>query len=342
MSGGRDLEAIFGVFPVGCHVSVDLSVIVPYFDDFEEAVLLGRLVRNEIPKDLTCEQIYVQIDPTLAPPTVGYAPEFITLSCPQYSGLPLAKNLGLQVSKGELILFVFPGLKPEKGSIVRLLKQLREHPEWGAVAGRWNNEHGRAEKGYNVRQFPSFLALVFDILFINKIFPGNGITRRYKMHDFDHNSLIKAEHANDCIFLTRRSLLTELGKFNQTYHFAWFDQVEMCAAMSKAGRPVYYDPDAVFTMIGQPLVNRVLILHYRDYHADLVKYVAIHCKSWQSGVFKIIVLLGMAIRLLFSHMLPRRVRVWLLRHFRSYVSDDYIQSMSASYKDLFKNGRLAR
>jgi GT2 family glycosyltransferase len=330
-------------FVVRLNPIISVSVIIPYYDDFSEAVRLANLAREGVPADISCELILVQVDPAMAPPSpVTSASSFKILCCPNYSGLPSAKNIGVAASTGELILFLFPGLTPEKGSIERLVRQLQIHPEWGAVAGRWNNERGEAEKGYNVRMAPTFLSLVFDVLFINKIFPANGITRRYKMHDFDHCSLIEVMHANDCTFMTRRSLVLDLGKFNETYRFSWFDQVEMCASLSKAGRPVYFDPDAVFTLVGQPLVNRILVQHYRDYHADLTMYVGRHYRSWQRRVFTAIVFLGMAIRLLFSRFLPRTIRIWLLRRYRSYVSDDYIQSMSGSYEDLFNNRRLTR
>jgi GT2 family glycosyltransferase len=318
--------------------SIDLSVIIPFYNDFAEAVSLGNLVRDTLPADVRCELILVRMDPRLAHPTpIEPNSGFKVLSCSSFCGLPAAKNLGLETSTGEFVLFLFPGLRPEKGAIEYLVKQLRNHTEWGSVGGRWNNEHGKAEKGYNVRRIPSFLALVFDVLFINKLFPGNRITRRYKMHDFDHHSRIEAEHVNDCVFMSRRSLLMDLGKFNETYRFAWFDQIEMCVALSKAGRHVYYEPDAVFTMVGQPLVNRVLVLHYRDYYEDLHRYVTRHFQPWQSRVFKGVVFMGMGIRLLFSRLLPRPARMWLLRHYRSYASDEYIQSMSHSYENLLKS-----
>jgi len=297
------------VLPVFGSDSIDLSVIIPYYDDFAEAALLGRAIKGTLSNDIACELILVQIDSELASLTpIEADSDFKMLSCPAYSGLPVAKNLALDAASGEYVLFLFPGLKPEKRAVEHLLRQLQNHPEWGAVSGRWNNERGEAERGYNVRQIPTFLALVFDVLFINKIFPRNRITRAYKMHDFDHNSRIEAEQVNDCNFMSRRSLLMSLGKFNQTYRFAWLDQIEMCAAMSKAGRPVYYDPTAVFAMVGQPLVNRILVHHYRDYYSDLTKYVGRHFRPWQRRVFTATVFLGMTIRLLFSGMLPRTTR----------------------------------
>jgi hypothetical protein len=60
---------------------------------------------------------------------------------------------------------------------------MNEHPDWGGVAGRWNNAQGQVEKGYNLRRFPTCTALLWDLLLINKLVPANRITRSYKMHD---------------------------------------------------------------------------------------------------------------------------------------------------------------
>ena len=320
-----------------------LSVVIPCYDDLAEALRLADMARDALRQDFRCQCVVVQMNPSSAPIPVPGCTRHQIVPCEKYSGLPAAKNLGLRASTGELVLYLFPGIRPEVNAIGRLAGQLQRHTDWGAVSGRWNNRLGQAEKGYNIRRFPTFAALVFDVMFINKIMPGNRTTRRYKMHDFDYSTLIEAEHANDCAFLSRRDLLLALGGFDEAYHFGWFDQVEMCRSLARAGRPVYFDPEAVFGSDDTaPLINRILAGHYGDYHEDLSLYVRRHCKPWQRGFFPFAMTIGMAIRLAFSRILPHSARIRLLRHYRSYVSDDYIQSMSSSYAAFFRKHRNPR
>jgi hypothetical protein len=43
----------------------------------------------------------------------------------------------------------------------------------------------------------------------------------------------------------------------------------------------------------------------------------------------------MVIRLAFVHLLPKSTRLGLLRHYHSYVDDEYIQGMRAAYRSVF-------
>lgn len=318
-----------------------LSVAVPFCDDFEEALALLDQARRQLPDAESAQSILIECILSNERRNIrrSSVPAHVTvLPSDSVGGLPRAKNLALRESTGDLVLFLFPGVVPGPGAVERLLLQMNEHPDWGGVAGRWNNEQGQAEKGYNVRRFPTFTALLWDLLLINKLVPSNRVTRSYKMHDFDHGSLCEAEHVNDCAFMARRGLLSDLGGFDESYSFGWFDQLEMCRKMRQRGCPVYYDPASVFLSTGrQPLVNRMLAERYVDFYRDESRFVRreFGCRRWH--IFRVTLAAGMVMRLAFAGMLPGKTRSRALQRYRSYVSDGYIQGMRASYVALLKS-----
>lgn len=318
-----------------------LSILVLFYDDPLEAAGLVNHTNSQLDTALPIQWVLASVDASRAGALLqnDALPENTqVIACKPYRGLPHAKNRALQEARGEFVLFLFPGLTPQPGAIERLLHQLRSHPEWGAVAGRWNNTKGNVEKGYNIRQFPTFLALLWDVLFVNKLFPSNRITRAYKMHDFDHNSACQADHASDCAFLIRRQLLVDLGGFDEHYRFGWFDQVKLCRDLRRSGYAIAYEPHCVFASTGRDtLVNRILAEHYADFYKDEQYFVATEFGFWRAKLFAAALALGMVIRLGFSQGLPRRMREGLLRHFRSYVDDGYIQGMRLSYRSLLKH-----
>ncbi|MBZ5537608.1 MAG: hypothetical protein LAO31_16750 [Acidobacteriia bacterium] len=317
-----------------------LSILIPFYDDLQEAIALAHLSRSQVQTTEVTQCILIGLDPSRKGEystglPLGEGIEVIF--CDSYQGLPKAKEEGLRASSAEIVFFLYPGIEPQPGAIDRLLVQLHDHPDWGAVSGRWRNARGLVEKGYNIRRFPTFRALLWDVLFINKLFPRNRTTRRYKMHDFDYSSLCQADHANDCVFMARRKLLVDLGGFGEFYRFGWFDQVEICCKLNQAGHPVYFDPDAEFVSTDRPtLVNRLLADHYSDFYSDQEHYVKREFGAWRSKVFKASLAGGMVIRLAFARLFPLQVRSWLLRRFRSYVGDQYIQGMSQSYVSLLR------
>jgi GT2 family glycosyltransferase len=316
-----------------------LSILIPVYDDICEALELFERTKAQLVSIEKMECILIALDPACAgDPNRSRLPQEVTfLSSNGYRGLPKAKNLALQASTGELILFLFPGILPGPNAVERLVSQMCRNPGWGGVSGRWNSALGQVEKGYNLRRYPTFAPLLYDLLFINKIFPSNRITRRYKMHDFDHNTLCAAEHVNDCAFIARRRLLQELGGFNESYEFGWFDQAEICLKMNRSGHPIYYDPEAVFTSTGrEPLVNRMLAHHYTAFYEDESRFVKKEFGTGRWRLFRIALGIGMAIRLAFTYILRRNARSWILRRYRSYVDDDYIHDMRGAYRSMLK------
>ena len=318
-----------------------LSILIPFYNDLQEAIALANLSRSQMQTPDETQCILIGLNPSRKADRSGGLPlgkKIEVIYCDSYQGLPKAKETGLRASSGEIVFFLYPGIEPQPGAIDHLLVQLHDHPDWGAVTGCWRNARGLVEKGYNIRRFPTFRALLWDVLFINKLFARNRTTRRYKMHDFDYSSLCRADHANDCVFMARRQLLVELGGFRGFYLFGWFDQVEICRKLNRAGHPVYFDPDAVFISTDRPaLVNRLLADHYSDFYSDQERYVRREFGFWRSKVFRASLAGGMVIRLAFSHLFPLRVRSWLLKQFHSYVGDQYIQRMSQSYASLLQS-----
>ncbi|MBZ5552112.1 MAG: hypothetical protein LAO21_05280 [Acidobacteriia bacterium] len=317
-----------------------LSILIPFYDDLQEAIELAQLTRSQVKTAEQIQSILIGLDPSRqADLSVGLprAANIEVIFCDSYQGFPKAKDAGLRASSGEMVFFLYPGIEPQPGAIDHLLTQLQAHPDWGAVTGCWRNGRGLVEKGYNVRRFPTFRALLWDVLFINKLFPRNRTTRHYKMHDFDYSSVCQADHSNDSVFMARRRLLIDLGGFGEFYRFGWFDQVEVCRKLNQDGHPVYFDPGAMFVSTNRPtLVNRLLADHYSDFYSDQERYVRREFGFWRAKIFRVSLAVGMVLRLTFVRVFPLQLRSWLLKRFHSYVGDQYLQGMSQSYVSLLR------
>jgi len=251
--------------------------------------------------------------------------------------LPAAKNLSATAAAGEFLFFLLPGIFPTPGAIERMMAHFGKDPGLIGVAGRWCNATGKLEVGYNVRRFPTFTALILDILLLNKLFPRNRFTRSYKMHDFDHNSAIHAEHVNDCVFMLRRRATGQYGGFDQRYEPGWFDQLEFCHTVNQAGVRILYDPEAKFTSNERvPLIDRVVEDRYLEYRRAECRYIRTHFGKLAVAVARGATAIGMLQRLGFSIILPDAARKWFLKRLRSYVNDNYVRSLRQEYWTVFK------
>ncbi|HYK90501.1 MAG TPA: hypothetical protein VE398_17130 [Acidobacteriota bacterium] len=312
-----------------------MTAAIPFFDDLAEAVGIICSAATHLEEPDSVEWLLLQIYHGKARGIQASAlpPHTRILPASDQRALPAAKNGALHAASADLVLFLSPPLLPLPGSLELMQSQLRSHREWCGICGLWRNARGEVEKGYNVRSFPSRLALFYDLLLINKLWPANAATRSYKMHDFDHQTARPVEHALDYALLVRKDVLLSLGGFDEGYRFGWFDQVDLCHKAQKAGFPFWYDPAAGFhSSEREPLLDRLLAVHYSDFYADQQRYVSLHFGSTAVIMYRMVLSAGLVLRLAFASILTLRIRKKLLATYRSYVDDDYIQSMKRSYR----------
>jgi GT2 family glycosyltransferase len=312
------------------------SVVIPLYDDLQETSEMIQAVQSSMPEPIDLEFLIADVRGDWRdrvaqqhfPPAVRY------LSA---SNLPAAKTQAAMTANGEFLLYLFPGIFPTRGAIDLLLACLEENSAITAVAGRWSNASGKLEVGYNVRRFPTLTALIYDILLLNKLFPHNPQTRAYKMHDFDHNGPIRVEHANDCVLMLRREAVLRHGGFNSTYAPGWFDQVEFCQSLNKAGEVILYEPRAQFVSNSNvPLIDRLVRDRYAEYRSAERLYIRNHFGAATEAVTRLVMAIGMLERIAFTLSLPVRTRKWLLSRLRSYVDDDYIRQLRSDYWSVLK------
>jgi hypothetical protein len=308
-----------------------LSVVIPFLDTDSEATEMARAVQHSVARPDDIEFLLVDIgEAKHAVPNAS-----VYLEAPH---IPAAKNLAMRAATGKYVLFLFPGLRPCGDAVQLMLDRLEHDPTVDAIAGRWRNASGKIEVGYNIRRFPTFAALLLDILLLNKLLPRNRFTRSYKMHDFDHKVSRRAEHANDCVLMLRRSVILQHYGFNEDYAPGWFDQVEFCQTLHQTGQIIEFDPRAEFIANEElPLISRVVRDQYADYRRAEYRYIRRQFGRAAAVIACVAIAIGMLMRLTFSSVLPRNSRLWFLSNWRSYVSDQYISNHRAAYWTVLKS-----
>src|SRR5262245_17629550 len=313
-----------------------LSVLVPVYDDPDEAAGMVQVLRERTPAEYELEIFFADLSGDWGA-KISHDPVRFPGSYLRAASLPEAKNWIVADASGDFVLFLFPGLFPTGDAVQALLRRLENDSSLLAVAGRWVNAKGKLEIGYNLRRFPTFPALVIDILLINKLLPGNRFTRQYKCHDFDHETPIDAEHANDCLLLLRKNAISRYGQFNEQYTIGWLDQVEFCEAVHNAGGRILYEPKAVFVSNERvPLINRLVRDRYPQYRHSEYLYIRNRFGRFAALLTRILVGIGMLQRIGFTLMLPEGIRGWFLTSLRSYVNDSYVRSLRRDYWIVFK------
>jgi len=152
-------------------------------------------------------------------------------------------NRGLARVDAEYHLILNPDVVVKPGALSRLLEFADAHPRAGIVGPQLLNEDGTIQ--HSCRRFYTFGTLVLRRTFLGRIFPHSRPVRRHLMQDFDHRSSRPVDWVLGGCLLVRASAIARTGPMDERF-FLYFEDVDWCYRMWRAGCEVLYTPDARF------------------------------------------------------------------------------------------------
>jgi len=159
-------------------------------------------------------------------------------------GFAKANNQGIRESPGKYILLLNPDTVVLPGAIDKLIKFMEEHKETGVVAPKILNPDKTLQP--SCLAFPTLSAMFVRAIFIEGLWPNNPITRYYLMKDFDFQSEAEVDQPMGAALMIRRAVLDQVGLFDEE-SFMFFDEVDLCFRIKKAGWKIYFTPRAEIT-----------------------------------------------------------------------------------------------
>jgi N-acetylglucosaminyl-diphospho-decaprenol L-rhamnosyltransferase len=139
---------------------------------------------------------------------------------PNNRGFAGAVNQGVALLDTEMILLLNPDV--ELNTSVDPLEDACSRDAVGLATGQLVDLQGRVQTGFTLRRFPTPLALAFEVMGINRVFPGNPVNRRYRCLDLDLSKPSEAEQPPGAFLMFRREVWQRLGGFDTQFHPLWF------------------------------------------------------------------------------------------------------------------------
>jgi len=226
-------------------------------------------------------------------------PDIRLISNSRNLGFCGACNQAVEVSGGDLILFLNSDIEVLPEALDRMVEGMGKNPETGICGGHLVDPSGATQKGFTVRRFPTPLSVVFELLLIDKLFPNNRITRRYRMIDHNHDKSGFVDQPAGACLLVRRAVFKKIGMMDTAFYPAWFEDVDFCLRARRSGFHIYYNHRARFVHRGGVSVSvlswqRFLPIYYRN----LERYCRKHFSLPAFCLIKICVMIGMMKRIL--------------------------------------------
>ena len=202
---------------------------------------------------------------------VGRFPGVELLANPRNEGFAGAVNQGVAVLDTDYVLVLNPDVK--------LLTPIGPLCEAGSelATGKLVDATGVVQQGFCVRAFPKPITLIFEVLGVNRLWPGNPVNRRYRCLDFDPNQAGVIEQPPGAFLLFDREVWRKLGGLDPEFHPIWFEDVDFCKRARDAGYVARYVPQVVAAHRGG---HSIEILNWRCrevyWYASLLRYASKH------------------------------------------------------------------
>jgi GT2 family glycosyltransferase len=212
-------------------------------------------------------------------------------------GFAAANNIGIsnRQDKKSHLLLLNPDTKVTPASIQLMLKELDNNPQVGIVGPKLLNLDGTAQA--SVRNFPTFINLIFIILKLDKIFPTANSWQKYLQVGFNYDIQQKVDQLMGAAFLIKRECFNKVGLLDEGFRL-WFEEVDFAKRAANLGWTSLYVPKSRITHIGAVSFNQLVGLKKTfPWIKSAIHYAQNHFPLWQVLLLYLIAPFGLMLTL---------------------------------------------
>ena len=190
-------------------------------------------------------------------------------------GFARANNQAIRQAQGKYLLLLNPDMRVFDDTLSNMISFLNWHEQAWVAGCRLIDENFKIIK--HVRRFPALTDQLAIILKIPHLIPA--VLNKYVRSDFDYKKSSPVDSIRGGFFMIRREAVKTVGLLDERY-FLWFEEVDYCRAVKKAGGQVWYANSAECLDYQGQSFKQVAGLTKQKYFRDsMLKYF----KKWQPG-----------------------------------------------------------
>ena len=228
-------------------------------------------------------------------------PEVRALCLPKNLGFAAGCNRGIAACSGEAILLLNPDAEVTAGAVDALAAALEADPPAAAVGGLLVGRDGRPQRRYAPARFPTLGDLVCLLLL-----PGNTLLPGHRLDAMPAGTVRPrpVDRLAGACLLVRRSAVDRIGGFDEEFAPVWFEDVDFCLRLHRAGYRVVHHPGATFIHQGGGSVSMMdARSYYTAWYQNLQRYGRKHHGPAAARLLRILTLPGAGLRLV-TTLLP--------------------------------------
>ena len=172
-------------------------------------------------------------------------------------------NLGVAATTGELVLFSNPDAVAEPGAVAALVAVMGEHPRCGIAGPQllWPDGSWQPSR----RRFPTVTGTLVRRTPLRKLSPPYERQRRHYLLDERPDGPVQADWLLGAFLLQRRTMLDELGGWDEGYRH-YVEDIDLCYRAMRAGWERWYVPAAVVHHAYAAVIDRRFLSRHTVWH----------------------------------------------------------------------------
>lgn len=196
------------------------------------------------------------------------------------SGFSHACNQGTRMAKGEVIVLFNPDMLMGDGVLSHTYELLTKERDIGVMGVKLVSPDGSIVR--SVRRDPAFADQLAILSKMNRFFPQ--LTDKYLAMDFDYSRSQNVEQVRGSYFAFRRDVIDSVGMMDERF-FVWFEEVDLCVRVRRAGYRIWYDATVQCTdIVGQYFKQVPTRIKQYNFMNSMRKYFKKWHPFWQSMV----------------------------------------------------------
>lgn len=215
------------------------------------------------------------------------------------AGFAAGTNRAAGKAKGRYLFLLNPDCELEPKALTRLFEFLETHAEAAAAAPLLIDESGHSQRHFQLRRLPTLGNLAAQVLLLDKFFPKNPATARYRYRDLDLTEPQRIEQPAAAALLIRREVADEVGPFDEAFAPAWFEDVDYCRRLAEKHKDVWVVPAARVTHFGGASLEHMRFERFIDvWYTNMWRYARKWLRPGQAEALRMVIIVGMILRLL--------------------------------------------
>lgn len=221
-------------------------------------------------------------------------PQVTVLADGHNRGYGAAANYAVTRCAAETILLLNSDTRLTAGAIEELAAYLDRHPRVGIVGPRLIGWDGAWQQ--SCHPFPNPLYTLLEETRVGRLIGYIPILREYYLYTWSHERVRSVPWLQGSALAIRRRPFEAIGGFDESF-FMYFEEVDLCYRLRKAGWQIDFNPAATVVHAGGGSTNQYRAPMMVQLFKSSKQFYEQHYPVWRTLQFRLVVMALMAVKI---------------------------------------------